>query len=372
MTHILNTHQAKRDQRENINLSEELSWIESRWKRGKEFLGSATGILCGAMTWVSHHELVRGVCRAGGFGILASGSMKPTELAAHLEHLVASQCESFGVNIIVFHPQFQELVDVCGHYKVSHIFLGGGIPSSSVFKSLDFYNIKPVAFAPSAALAQRLMRSGAQGLVIEGNEAGGHVGPVATQVLAQEILPVVGKDIPVFVAGGIGNGRGILSYLIMGASGCQLGSRFVCTHESQAHDAFKEAFIRAQARDAVLSYGIDERLPVIPVRAIANKATEAFIALQRAVIEDIEKGILPLEAGKMKVEHFWSGALYRAVVEGDVEYGSVMAGQSVGMVKSRESCQEVIQTLLEEMVEACKELQLRGPKSMTQEAIAYI
>ncbi|PPE04193.1 NAD(P)H-dependent flavin oxidoreductase [Holospora curviuscula] len=349
-----------------------LSFIEARWIRGKEFLGSPTGILCGAMTWVSHHELVLGVCQAGGFGILASGSMAPKELALHIEHLISARCGPFGVNLIVFHPNFQDLIDVCGQYKVSHIFLGGGLPSNAMFKSLNSYNIKPVAFAPSAALAQRLIRSGAQALVIEGNEAGGHVGPVTTQVLAQEILPVLGKEVPVFVAGGIGNGRGILSYLLMGASGCQLGSRFVCTHESQAHDAFKEAFIRAQARDAVLSYGIDEGLPVIPVRALANKATKQFVSLQRSVLADIEKGTLSLEAGKMKVEHFWSGALYRAVVEGDVEHGSVMAGQSVGMIKSRESCEEVIQTLLKEMVEGVTDLQLGTPENFIKEKVAFL
>ncbi|ETZ04813.1 NAD(P)H-dependent flavin oxidoreductase [Holospora undulata] len=340
-----------------------LSWIEAQWKRGKEFLGTSTGILCGAMTWVSHHELVKGVCDAGGFGILAGGSMTPDELSQQIKHLVSSGCGPFGVNLIVFHPSFQELVDVCGQYNVSHIFLGGGLPSSTVFKSLASYGIKPVAFAPSAALARRLILSGAQGLVIEGNEAGGHVGPVATQVLAQEILPVVGKDVPVFVAGGIGNGRGILSYLCMGASGCQLGSRFVCTHESQAHNSFKEAFIRAQARDAVLSYGIDSRLPVIPVRAISNKATENFVILQKSVVKDIEEGTLSLEEGKMKIEQFWSGALYRAVIEGDIEYGSVMAGQSVGMIKSKESCKQVIQTLLKEMVEAFTEIKMTSALS---------
>lgn len=334
------------------------SWIESRWKRGTEFLGSPTAILCGAMTWVSHHELVRGVCHAGGFGILAGGSMNPSQLETHLQYIVQDKCGPFGVNLIAFHPQLFELIDVCGQYKVTHVFLGGGIPSRNVLQVLEKYNIKPIAFAPSASLAQRLIRSGAQALVIEGNEAGGHVGPVATQVLAQEILPVVGKEVPVFVAGGIGNGRGVLSYLLMGASGCQLGSRFVCTHESQAHDAFKSAFIRAHARDAALSYAIDTKLPVIPVRALTNKATEAFIALQKAVLKEIEKGTLSLEEGKMKVEHFWSGALRRAVVHGDVEHGSIMAGQSVGMIHSRESCQEVITTLLKEMLDAFNELQL--------------
>lgn len=336
----------------NIYDTPAFTWIESRWKRGKEFLGSPTALLCGAMTWVSHHELVRGVCEAGGFGILASGSMTPTQLAEQLHHLTQPHCGPFGVNLIAFHPQLFELIDVCGQYNVTHVFLGGGLPSKEMIAALERYTIKTVAFAPSLLLAERLIRNGAGALVIEGSEAGGHVGPVSTQVLAQEILPKLGKEVPIFVAGGIGNGHGVLSYVLMGASGCQLGSRFVCTHESQAHDAFKNAFIRAQARDATLSYAIDARLPVIPVRALNNKASQAFITLQREVVEDLEAKIISLEEAKMKIEHFWAGALRRAVVEGDVEYGSVMAGQSVGMVKSRETCKEVISTLLHEMVEA--------------------
>ena len=336
----------------NIYDTDAFSWIESRWKRGKDFLGSRTALLCGAMTWVSHHELVRGVCEAGGFGVLASGSMGPEQLAQQLQSLQTPYCGPFGVNLIAFHPQLFELIDVCGQYKVSHVFLGGGLPSKEMIAALDRYGIKAVAFAPSALLAQRLIQNGVQALVIEGSEAGGHVGPVSTQVLAQEILPKLGKEVPIFVAGGIGNGHGILSYLLMGASGCQLGSRFVCTHESQAHDAFKNAFLRAQARDATLSYAIDPRLPVIPVRALHNKASQAFITLQREVIADLDAETISLEEAKMKIEHFWSGALRRAVVEGDIEYGSVMAGQSVGMVRKQESCQEVINTLLTELVEA--------------------
>jgi enoyl-[acyl-carrier protein] reductase II len=273
-----------------------------------------------------------------------------------LRHLTQPHCGPFGVNLIAFHPQLFELIDVCGQYNVTHVFLGGGLPSKEMISALEKYTIKTVAFAPSLLLAQRLVRNGAQAIVIEGSEAGGHVGPVSTQILAQEILPQLGKEVPIFVAGGIGNGHGVLSYILMGASGCQLGSRFVCTHESQAHDAFKNAFIRAQARDATLSYAIDERLPVIPVRALNNKASQAFITLQREVVKELEAEVLSLEEAKMKIEHFWAGALRRAVVDGDVEYGSVMAGQSVGMIRAKESCQEVITTLLTEMVEGWQEL----------------
>src|SRR5690606_3463625 len=168
-------------------------------------------------------------------------------------------------------------------------------------------------------------------LIIEGAEAGGHIGPVATSVLAQEILPLI-REVPVFVAGGIGRGEAILTYLEMGAAGCQLGSRFVCATESIAHPNFKRAFLRASARDAVPSVQLDPRLPVIPVRALVNKATEEFAAHQRRLIAELDAGRIALRDAQLAVEHFWAGALRRAVVEGDVERGSLMAGQSVGMV----------------------------------------
>ena len=142
-----------------------------------------------------------------------------------------------------------------------------------------------LVFAPALALAKKLMRSGVDALVIEGMEAGGHIGPVSTSVLAQEILPIVSKDIPVFVAGGIGRGEAIAAYLEMGAVGVQLGTRFVCATECIAHPNFKKAFIRASARDAIPRVQIDPRLPVIPVRALKNQEMVNFAAKQREVAQ---------------------------------------------------------------------------------------
>ena len=178
-------------------------------------------------------------------------------------------------------------------------------------------------------------------LVIEGSEAGGHIGPVSLSVLAQEILPEI-ADVPVFVAGGLGRGAAIAAFLEMGASGAQLGTRFAAAAESVAHPNFKRAFVRAAARDAIASVQLDPRFPVIPVRALRNRGQEAFADKQREVIAEVDAGRLTLAEGQLAIEHYWAGALRRAVVEGDVEMGSVMAGQSVGMVSAEEPVAAII------------------------------
>ena len=153
---------------------------------------------------------------------------------------------------------------------MSHIVLAGGIPPGGAVRAVKDGGAKLIAFAPALVLAKRLVRSGADALVIEGSEAGGHIGPVSLMVLAQEILPHI-RDVPVFVAGGLGRGEAILALLEMGASGAQLGTRFAAAGESIAHPNFKRAFIRAAARDAVPSIQLDERFPVIPVRGLVNE-----------------------------------------------------------------------------------------------------
>ena len=223
-----------------------------------------------------------------------------------------------------------------------------GLPPGGAIDRIKASGAKLTAFAPALALAKKLIRSGADALVIEGMEAGGHIGPVSTSVLAQEILPVVAKDIPVFVAGGIGRGEAIAAYLEMGAVGVQLGTRFVCATECIAHENFKKAFIRASARDAILSIQIDPRLPVIPVRALKNREMDNFAAKQREVAQLLDEGAIEMAEAQLQIEHYWAGALKRAVIDGDVESGTVMAGQSVGMVKREEPVAEIIQELVDE------------------------
>jgi enoyl-[acyl-carrier protein] reductase II len=158
-------------------------------------------------------------------------------------------------------------------------------------------------------------------------------------------------EVPVFVAGGIGRGEAILAYLEMGASGVQLGTRFVCAHESVAHPRFKQAFVRAAARDAVASVQLDPRFPVIPVRALANAATARFAAMQRRVVERFARGQLSQREAQLEIEHFWAGALRRAVIDGDVEGGSLMAGQSVGFVTHEQSTAAIIEELVGQVLD---------------------
>lgn len=327
--------------------------LDDLWARGREFLGTRYAIMGGAMSWVSERNLVSAISNAGGFGVIACGSMGPDLLATEIEATKALTDKPFGVNLITMHPQLEELTDVCIAEGVSHVVLAGGLPPGSAIKKLKEAGVKVICFAPALVLAKRLVRSGADALVIEGSEAGGHIGPVSTSVLAQEILPQI-ADVPVFVAGGIGRGEAIVSYLEMGAAGVQLGTRFVCASECVAHENFKKAFIRAQARDAVPTVQLDPRFPVIPVRAIVNQGTEEFMATQRRVIDKVNTGELDQQSAQLEIEHYWAGALKRAVIDGDTEGGSLMAGQIVGMVKAEQPMAEIFTELLDQAVDAIR------------------
>ena len=320
--------------------------IDSFWQKGKDFLGTQYAIMCGAMSWVSEHHLVAAVSNAGAFGVLAGGAMPPEMLSNEIDEIRKLTDKNFGVNIMTMHPQIEELVTVCVRQKVSHVILGGGIPNVAWVKELKDAGIKVMCFAPALVLAKKLLRSGVDALILEGTEAGGHIGPVATTVLVQDILPAV-KDVPVFVAGGIGSGEMMAAFLAMGAAGCQLGTRFVCAEECIAHPNFKQAFIKANARDAVPTVQLDARFPVIPVRALANEGTKRFMAFQLEMIEKYQRGEVELKDAQMQIEHFWGGALRRAVIDGDVENGSVMAGQSVGLVKDIKPAAEIVRELVD-------------------------
>ena len=321
-------------------------------KRGTDFLGCEVAIMGGAMSWISERNLVSAMSNAGAFGVIACGAMTPELLDTEIAETKARTAKPFGVNLITMHPQLSELIDVCTRHEVGHIVLAGGLPPGGAIERIKGAGAKLICFAPALALAKKLMRSGMDALVIEGMEAGGHIGPVSTNVLAQEILPEVSANIPVFVAGGIGRGEAIAGYLEMGAAGVQLGTRFVCATESIAHPNFKRAFIRASARDAVPSVQLDPRLPVIPVRALKNRETENFTAKQREVAALLDSGSVEMGEAQLQIEHYWAGALRRAVIDGDIESGSVMAGQSVGMVKDEAPVADIIRTLTEQAANA--------------------
>ena len=319
-------------------------------QRGCDFLGSEHAILCGAMSWVSERHLVSAISNAGGFGVIACGAMTPELLDAEIAATAAITKKPFGVNLITMHPQLFDLIEVCVRHRVSHVVLAGGIPPKGSVEAIKAAGAKVICFAPTLALGKKLLRqrdgAGADALVIEGSEAGGHIGPVSTSVLAQEILPALAEEHLVFVAGGIGRGEAIAGYLEMGACGVQLGTRFACATESIAHPAFKKAFFRASAREAVASVQVDPRLPVIPVRALKNKGSELFTAKQLEVARALDEDGIAMGEAQLQIEHYWAGALRRAVIDGDIEHGSLMAGQSVGMVTQEEPVAEIIGALM--------------------------
>lgn len=318
---------------------------------GRAFLGSEVAIMGGAMTWVSERNLVAAISEAGGFGVVACGAMTPEMLDEEIRATRALTARPFGVNLIVMHPALDRLVGVCLDHRVGHVVLAGGLPPRAAVDRIRGGGARLLAFAPSAGVARRLIRQGVDALIIEGSEAGGHIGQVSTGVLAQEILPVI-DGVPVFVAGGIGHGEAIAAYLRMGAAGCQMGTRFACAVESVAHARFKKAFIRASARDATTSIQVDPAFKVIPVRALANAATDAFVRTQVDVARRFRDGELSHEEASLAIEHFWVGALRRAVVDGDVEGGSLMAGQSVGFVHEVQPVRTIITGLLDQAAAA--------------------
>ncbi len=326
-----------------------LSYI---WQKGQKLLGTKYAILGGAMSWVSEHNLVAAISNAGGFGVLACGSMSPDLLDKEIKATQKLTKLPFAVNLITMHPELEQLIETCKTNNVTHVVLAGGLPKDYMVNTLKAGGIKVIAFAPALIIAKKLVKMGVDGIVIEGMEAGGHIGPVSTLILAQEIIPALKNIVPIFVAGGIARGEAIAQFLKMGAAGCQLGTRFVCANESIAHENFKNIFLKSQARNTTVSQQLDDNFPVIPVRAIANKGTSEFNQAQKKAIDAYQSGQISKEEAQLMIEKFWAGALKKAVIDGDVEFGSVMAGQSVGMISSKQSVAEIINELVTQTYEA--------------------
>ncbi len=322
-------------------------------KRGKAFLGCDFPIMCGAMTWVSDPKLVSAMGQAGGFGLIAGGNTPVDILAKEIETTRGLSEHPFGVNLITLAPAYQEQLAMVCDLACDVVVFAGGIPRRREIEQAKNSGAKVICFAPTAPLAHKLVERGTDALMLEGSEAGGHIGPVALSVLVQQILFEV-DEVPVFVAGGIATGRMMAHLLMMGAAGVQMGTRFVMAQECKAHPNFKAAFTKARARDASATPQFDSRLPVIPVRALKNEGVIEFGKLQLELLHQLDhEGMERVEA-QYEVERFWVGALKDAVIDGDVKRGSLMAGQSVGLVDKVQPLQEII----DEMVaDAEKEMQ---------------
>lgn len=301
-------------------------------KKGSEFLGSRYPILCGAMTWVSEPKLVAAVCNNGCFGCIAGGNAPSDILAGQIEETRTLTKNNFGVNLITIAPSYLNHLAMLKDMKVPYIIFAGSFPKEKEILDAKATGAKVLCFASTISIADRMIRYGADAIILEGSEAGGHIGHVSTTILIQQLLFKYADTVPIFVAGGVATGKMMAHLLLMGAAGVQLGTRFVMTEECAVHPKFKEVFLKANARDAIATPQYDSKLPVVAVRALKNKGMQEFGALQLRLLRELEAGSIHRQDAQMEVERFWVGALRKAAIEGDVEGGSLMAGQAVGLM----------------------------------------
>ena len=302
------------------------------------------------MTWISESGLVSAMANAGAFGCLAAGNMEPALLANEIDGTRQLTDQPFAVNLITIAPNYKAQLRLVVEKGVPFVIFAAGIPRASDIRVAKEDGAKVLCFVSTESIAKRLIEWGADALMLEGSEAGGHIGHVSLAILLQQVLFTV-DSVPVFVAGGIGSGRLIPHLLLMGAAGVQLGTRFVVTEECKTHPRFKEAFIKARARDAVGTPQVGSELHVVAVRALRNKGMIRFEDFQVELIQMIKRGTMTQKDAQVEVENYWLGALRRAVQEGDVERGSLMAGQSVGLVNRIQPLREVMSELIREAEE---------------------
>ena len=321
--------------------------IDTFMEKGKTFLNCRYPIMCGAMTWVSDPSLVTAIGRAGGFGLLAGGNAPVEVLKDQIDQTRDLSDHPFGVNLITLAPVYRDQLDMVCDLKCEVVVFAGGIPRKREILQAKASGARTICFAPTAPLAYKLVDMGADALMLEGSEAGGHIGPVALSVLIQQILFSV-QTVPVFVAGGIATGRMMAHLLMMGAAGVQMGTRFIMADECPVHSDFKAAFIKARSRDAIATPQFDSRLPVIPVRALKNEGAIEFSKLQLELLHKLDAGVIDRQEAQFAVERFWVGALRNAAVDGDVSSGSLMAGQSVGLVNRTQPLEEIINEMIDD------------------------
>ena len=294
-----------------------------------KLLGIEYPIIQGGMAWVAEYHLASAVSNAGGLGLIGAASAPADWVREQIKKAKELTNKPFWVNIMLMSPYADEVAEIVAEEGVKVVTTGAGNPEKYM-KMWKEAGVKVIPVVASVALAKRMERSGADAVVAEGCEAGGHIGESTTMVLVPQVADAV--NIPVIAAGGIADGRGIAAAFMLGAKGVQMGTHFVVTEESQVHDNYKERIIKARDIDS----RVTGRTTGHPVRALRNEMTKQYIELEN-------KG-----ASFEELEHLTLGGLRRAVVDGDVVNGSVMAGQIAGMVKSKMSCKELIDKLIKE------------------------
>lgn len=297
-----------------------------------DLLGIEYPILQGGMAWVATAELASAVSEAGGLGIIGGGNMPGELLREEIAKARSLTDKPFGVNIMLLSDYVEEQMKVVLEERPAVITTGAGNPGPYI-PSLKERGIKVIPVVASVSLAIRLERIGVDALIAEGNESGGHIGDLSTIALVPQVVDAV--SIPVIAAGGIADGRGFLAALALGAEGVQMGTRFVCSEECTAHPAYKQAILKAKDRDTVVT----GRPTGHPVRCLRNKLTRQF--------EELESRCAPVE----ELEELGKGKLRAAVVDGDVEYGSVMAGEISGLIKDIKPVKAIIEDIIREAEE---------------------
>ncbi|MHB8156022.1 MAG: enoyl-[acyl-carrier-protein] reductase FabK [Desulfocucumaceae bacterium] len=279
------------------------------------------------MAWVSTAELVAAVSEAGGLGVIGSGQAPPDWLREQVRKAKQLTSRPFGVNVMLLSPYVDEIMEIIRDERVAVVTTGAGNPGKYV-PALQEAGIRVIPVVASVALAKRLVRSGVDALIAEGTESGGHVGELTTMALVPQIVDAV--NIPVIAAGGICDGRGMVAALTLGAVGVQMGTRFMCASECMIHTKVKELVIKSKDRDTVVT----GRTTGHPVRVLRNKLTRKFTEME-------ESGATSEDIAKMGV-----GSLRTAMVDGDVEMGSVMAGQVSAMVSKIQPAREIIEEVM--------------------------
>jgi enoyl-[acyl-carrier protein] reductase II len=290
-------------------------------------------ILQGGMAWIATGELASAVSNAGGLGIIGSGNAPADLIRKEINKVKNNTDKPFGVNVMLLSPYANDIIQMICEEKVPVITTGAGNPSKYINK-LKEAGIKIIPVVPSVALAKRMEKEGADAVIAEGTEAGGHIGELTTMALVPQVVDAV--KIPVIAAGGIADGRGMASVLALGAQGVQMGTVFVCSRECTVHENYKNAIIKAGDRSTAVS----GRTTGHPVRVLKNRLYREFERLEKnsASIEELDK----LGDGKLK----------KACIDGDINMGSVMAGQISGLVKEIKPVKEII----DEIVKECSEV----------------
>lgn len=286
-------------------------------------------IIQGGMAWVAEHNLAAAVSEAGGFGLLGAASAPADVIRQEIHKVRELTDKPFGVNIMLMSPYAQEVAQVVKEEQVAAVTTGAGNPE----KYLEIWKnakIKVIPVVASVAMAKRMERYGADAIVAEGTEAGGHIGQQTTMTLVPQVVDAV--NIPVIAAGGIGDGRGFMAAMMLGAQAVQIGTRFVVADESIVHENYKEKIIKARDIDSEVT-GLSTGHPV---RSIRNHMTREYMKLEKQ------------GASFEELEHLTLGSLRKAVMDGDLKEGSIMAGQIAGLISKRQSCKEIIEEIIKE------------------------